>query len=61
MFKIYYFNKKYMKAIFKKPSILNVTTLEEEIYLIQESERIWWEMDAKEAYFKGLEFINNLK
>ena len=29
--------------------------------LIQESEKIWGEYDAKDAYFKGLEYINNLK
>lgn len=46
---------------FKKPSILNVRTFEEEIYLIEESEKTWWEMDAREAYIKWLEFINNLK
>jgi len=45
----------------KKPSILHVSTFEEEVYLIQESERIWGEMDAREAYIKGLDFINNLK
>jgi len=48
----------------KKPSILYVSTFEEEVYLIQESERDykqnWW-MDAREAYIKGLDFINNLK
>jgi len=49
---------------FKKPSILNVRTFEEEIYLIQEWEKdyeINWWMDAREAYIKWLEFINNLK
>jgi len=45
----------------RKLSILNVQTIEEEIALIRESEESWWEMDAKEAYVKGLEFINNLK
>ena len=52
-----------METTFKKPSILNVTTLEEEIYLIQESERDIKNngtMDAKIAYIKGLELINNL-
>ena len=48
----------------KRSNILNVRTLEEEIYLIQEWDRDynqnWW-MDAKEAYIKGLEFIDNLK
>lgn len=41
--------------------ILNVTTLEEEIALIMESEAIWWETDAREAYLKWLEKIKNLK
>lgn len=53
-----------MDTTFKKPSVLNVTTLEEEIYLIMESERDIkknWTMDAREAYVKWLEFINNLK
>ena len=49
---------------FRKPSVLDVRTFEEEVYLIQEWERDyqenWW-MDAREAYIKGLEFINNLK
>lgn len=50
-----------METTIKKVNILNVKTLEEEIYLIQESERIWWETDAKEAYLEWLKFINNLK
>lgn len=50
-----------MSTLNQKPSILHVKTFEEEVYLIQESERIWGEMDAKEAYLKWLEFINNLK
>lgn len=45
----------------KKPSNLNVKNIEELIYLLQESEKIWWETDAKEAYIKWLEYINNLK
>lgn len=53
-----------MTNIKQKPSILNVRTFEEEVYLIQESEKDYsenWGMDAKEAYLKWLEFINNLK
>lgn len=53
-----------MLQIKQKPSILNVRTFEEEVYLIQEWERDYnenWTMDAKEAYIKWLEFINNLK
>ena len=48
----------------KKLSILNVQTIEQEIALIRESEEDYsknWGMPAKEAYIKGLEFINNLK
>ena len=45
----------------KKLSNLHVKNIEEEILLIRESEEMWWEMDAKEAYVKWLEFINNLK
>lgn len=50
-----------MSNLNQKPSILHVKTFEEEVYLIQESEKVGWEMDAKEAYLKWLEFINNLK
>lgn len=50
-----------MSTTSQKPNILHVRTFEEEVLLIQESERKWWEMDAKTAYLKWLEFINNLK
>lgn len=53
-----------METTIRKVDILNVRTLEEEIYLIQEWERDynenWW-IDAKEAYLEWLKFINNLK
>jgi len=35
--------------------------LERDWKLIQESEKIWGEYDVKDAYFKGLDYINNLK
>lgn len=53
-----------MSTLNQKPSILHVKTFEEEVYLIQEGEKNYsenWGMDAKEAYLKWLEFINNLK
>jgi len=40
---------------------LYVKSLEEEILLIRESEKRWWEIDAKTTYIKGLKYINNLK
>lgn len=53
-----------METAIKKPSILDVQTLEETIYLLQESEKDIennWTVDAKEAYLEGLKFINSLK
>jgi hypothetical protein len=50
-----------METETRKISNLHVSTIEEEIYLIQESEKRWWETDAKVAYLQGLDFINNLK
>lgn len=41
-----------------------VTTLEEELFLIQEGERDYQlngAMGIQEAYARGLDFINNLK
>ena len=44
----------------RKIDPMNVKNIEEVIYLLQESERIGGETDAKTAYMKGLEYINNL-
>ena len=35
--------------------------LERDWLLIQEAEKLWGEYDVKDAYFKGLDYINNLK
>ncbi len=48
----------------RKLSVLNVNSIEEEIMLIKESEAEYNEngwIDAREAYKKWLEYINNLK
>jgi len=51
-----------MKTITKrKLSNLYVNTIEQEVLLIRESEEKWWETNAKKAYIKGLDYINNLK
>ena len=45
----------------KKVDNLHVTSIEEIIYLLQESEEKGGETDAREAYVKGLEYFANLK
>ncbi|MDD2870816.1 MAG: hypothetical protein PHS49_02400 [Candidatus Gracilibacteria bacterium] len=45
----------------KKVDNLHVTSIEEVIYLLQESEERGGETDAREAYVKGLEYFANLK
>jgi len=51
-------------SIKSKIDILNVKSIEEEIYLLMEWEKDyqqnWW-IPARDAYIKGLDFINNLK
>jgi len=39
----------------------SIETLKRDLVLIKESEDMWGEIDAKDAYFEGLKFINNLK
>ena len=50
------------QANFSKTKIdnLNVKNFEELMFLIAESERIWWEMSFEESYQKTTEYINNL-
>jgi len=44
----------------RKVDPMNVRNIEEEIYLIQESEKRGGEIDAKIAYMKWLEYIKTL-
>lgn len=45
----------------KKVDIFNVKWIEEEWLLIQESEKLWWEMSLEESYRLNMEKIKNLK
>lgn len=53
-----------MQTIKKKIDVFSVTTFEEELALIMESEidykNNWW-ISARESYMRNIEFINNLK
>ncbi|MCK9272605.1 hypothetical protein M0P65_03595 [Candidatus Gracilibacteria bacterium] len=51
-------------SIKSKIDILNVKSIEEEIYLLMEGEKDYQQnggIPARDAYIKGLDFINNLK